>query len=85
MVKENYFKILNYLWDLKEAHTDVIISLRQLQGGMREPIDIFMGNGSRFYLDVIESGFVVIQDEGGAERMSYEELVDLIEGSLEEQ
>lgn len=83
MVKENYFKLLNYLWDLKEAHTDVIISLRQLQGGMREPIDIFMGNGSRFYLDVIENGFVVIQDEGGAERMSYEELIDLIEGSLE--
>jgi hypothetical protein len=58
--------------------------LRQLQKNAREPVDIFLGDMSRFYLDVVEDGFVVINNDADPEKISYEELVDMIAEDLEE-
>jgi len=82
MRKELYFKLLNYLWDLKESNEDVTIDLRMLEKGSREPIVVYINDEMFMYIDVMDEGYDVDIDSVTHLGVSFEEIKEAIEDVL---
>lgn len=82
MRKELYFKLLNYLWDVKESNEDVTVDLRMLEKDSREPIVVYIREVNRFYIDVMDENYNV--EINGVDHLgvSFEEIKEGIENIL---
>lgn len=82
MRKELYFKLLDYLWDVKEDHENVRVDLRMLEKDSREPIVVIMDGESHFYIDVMDENYNVEVDGITHLGISFEEIKEAIEDVL---
>ncbi len=83
MRKELYFKLLNYLWDLKEENENVFVDLRMLEKDSREPVVVYINDGDeRFYIDVMDQNYNVEINGINHLGVSFEEIKEGIEDVL---
>ena len=82
MRKELYFKLLNYLWDLKEENPDVTVDLRMLEKDSREPVVVLVNDADRFYIDVMDENYNVEINGVTHLGISFEEIKESIEDVL---
>ena len=83
MRKELYFKLLNYLWDLKEENENVFVDLRMLEKDSREPVVVYINDGDeRFYIDVMDENYNVEINGVNHLGISFEEIKEGIEDVL---
>lgn len=82
MRKELYFKLLNYLWDVKESNEDVTVDLRMLEKNSREPIVVYINGEMFMYIDVMDENYNAEVDGVTHLGISFEEIKEAIEDVL---
>lgn len=82
MRKELYFKLLNYLWDVKESYEDVTVDLRMLEKDSREPVVVYINGEMFMYIDVMYESYDIDIDGVTHLGVSFEEIKEAIEDIL---
>lgn len=82
MRKELYFKLLDYLWDLKEENPDVTVDLRMLEKDSREPVVVYINGEMMMYIDVMDENYNAEVDGVTHLGISFEEIKEAIEDVL---
>lgn len=82
MRKELYFKLLDYLWDVKEEHENVRVDLRFIEKNSREPVVVHIDDEMMMYIDVMDENYNAEVDGVTHLGISFEEIKEAIEDVL---